>query len=312
MSNEVVFGTMQWGGTSDEKTAAATYHACREAGITWFDTAYLYTEGASEEILGRLIAADPDTGPQVATKVGYTGGAGATNIRAQFDISRRRLGLDRVDCLYLHRFDPETPLEESITAMAVMQLAGEIGSIGLSNYAAWQVMKAVAIATRLGVQIGHIQPMYSLVKRQAEVEILPMAADQGIAAHCYSPLGGGLLTGKYAAGGDGRLTENERYARRYGQAAMHEAATRLVEISRAHDVHAATLAVAWVAHQRLARPHGEDWAPVPIISGRDTVQLAPSLAAIRFEMDAELRQQLSALVAAPPPATDRLEEQSTS
>ncbi|MEO1469814.1 MAG: aldo/keto reductase [Pseudomonadota bacterium] len=299
--HEVVFGTMQWGGKSDEATAAATFHACREAGIGWFDTAHLYTDGASEEILGRLIAAHPGDDIGVATKVAYAGGAGAANIRAQFDLSRRRLGLERVDCLYLHRFDPATPLEESLTVLAGMQQKGEIGGIGVSNYAAWQVMKAQAIAVRLGVRITHVQPMYSLVKRQAEVEILPMASDQGIAVHSYSPLGGGLLTGKYAGGGAGRLTEDDRYARRYGQVAMHEAAAGLDAIAGEIGVHPATLAVAWVASHPTA--------PLPIVSGRDTAQLAPSLAAIGFAMDAALYDRLAALMPGPPPATDRIEEQ---
>ncbi|MEM1344645.1 MAG: aldo/keto reductase [Pseudomonadota bacterium] len=300
MQREIVFGTMQWGGKSDEKTAAETFHACCAAGVGWFDTAHLYTGGASEEILGRLIAANPDVSIQVATKVAYSGGASAANIRAQFDTSRRRLGLERVACLYLHRFDPETPLEESLTTLAELQAAGAIASIGLSNFAAWQVMKAQAIAARLGTRIGHLQPMYSLVKRQAEVEILPMALDQSIAVHSYSPLGGGLLTGKYASGGSGRLSEDARYARRYGQTALHDAATRLSAIAAELGTHPATLAVAWVARHP---------GVVPIVSGRDAAQLAPSLAALDFEMDAALHARLSALVPPPPSATDRTEEQ---
>ena len=304
MTNEVVFGTMQWGGKSDEPTAAETFHACLDAGVIWFDTAHIYTGGASEEMLGRLIASRPHETIAVATKVAYSGGSGRANIRAQFDTSRKRLGLERVDCLYLHKFDPDTPLEESITALAEMQAAGEIGSIGVSNFAAWQVMKAQAVAERLGTRIGHIQPMYSLVKRQAEVELLPMAQDQRIIVHSYSPLGGGLLTGKYSAGDGGRLTEDDRYARRYGQSAMHDAAAALGEIAKELGVHPATLAVAWVAHCPGARPG----APVPIISGRDTAQLAPSLAAIGFKMDAALHARLAALIPAPPPPTDRIEE----
>lgn len=305
MGGAFVFGTMQWGGKSDEAAAAATFDACRAAGVAWFDTAHMYSGGASEAILGRLIAANPDASLKVATKVGYSGGASAQTIRAQFDVSRQRLGLDRVDCLYLHKFDPHTPLEESVTALAELQLAGEIGGAGVSNFAAWQVMKAQAIAKRLGVRIGFIQPMYSLVKRQAEVELLPMAADQGIAVHSYSPLGGGLLTGKYAAGGSGRLTEDVRYARRYGPKEMRAAAEGLAAIARERGVHPATLAVAWAAHWSGGGPG----APAPIISGKDAAQLAPSLAAIPFEMDAALYERISALSPAPPPPTDRIEEQ---
>ncbi|MEM8878174.1 MAG: aldo/keto reductase [Pseudomonadota bacterium] len=305
MKHEIVFGTMQWGGKSDEKTAAETFHACLGAGISWFDTAYLYTDGASEEILGQLIASCPNEPIKVATKVAYLGGASRANIRSQFDTCRRRLGLERVECLYLHKFDPDTPLEESFAVLADMQAAGEIGGIGVSNFAAWQVMKAQAIAERLGTRIDHIQPMYSLVKRQAEVELLPMAQDQGITVHSYSPLGGGLLTGKYAAGKSGRLTENSRYARRYGKSVMHEAAAGLDAIGEELGVHPATLAVAWAASYPGLAPG----ALLPIISGRDVAQLEPSLAAADFEMDAALYARIGALMPAPPPPTDRLEEQ---
>jgi aryl-alcohol dehydrogenase-like predicted oxidoreductase len=143
--------------------------------------------------------------------------------------------------------------------------------------------------------------MYNLVKRQAEVEILPMADDLGILVAPYSPLGGGLLTGKYGAGGSGRLSEDDRYAARYGQAQMHEAAQGLTKIAQEAGLHPATLAVAWAARH----PTG----PSPIISARSVEQLQPSLDALNFEMSDELYARLSALSPTPPPATDRLEEQ---
>ena len=292
------FGAMQFGGRADGAASTAMYEAARAAGLRHFDTAWVYSEGRSEEILGRLI--DDREAVYVATKVGYTGGAGAANMRAQFDTSRSRLGLDAVDLLYLHRFDPKTPLEETMETFAALQSEGRIRHVGLSNFAAWQVMKAQAIAHRLGTRIDVIQPMYSLVKRQAEVELLPMCVDQGITACTYSPLGGGLLSGKYGAGGAGRLTEDDRYAARYRDAAMHDAAAGLARIAAREGVHPATLAVAWV----MGGPLGAQ----PIVSGRDARQLAPSLAALSFEMEANLRAEISALMPAPPPATDRSEE----
>lgn len=291
------FGTMQFGGRADAATSAAMFGACIAAGVTHFDTACGYCEGASETILGQL-AAPRRAHLYIATKVGYVGGAGRANVTAQFDGSRRRLGMDSVDLLYLHRFDPATPLEETIEVFAEFQARGLIRHIGLSNFSAWAVMKAQAIAARLGTQIDAIQPMYNLVKRQAEVEILPMAADQGIAVYAYSPLGGGLLTGKYAAGGAGRLADDARYAARYGAPAAHQAAVDLAQLSQGLGVDAATLAVAWVRARGV----------MPIISARDAVQLAPSLAALDFTPTANLLAQLTALYPAPPPATDRSEE----
>lgn len=295
----LAFGCMQFGGRADEAASRAMYDAARAAGVTEFDTAHGYTEGNSERLLGRF--AKGDDAVRIATKVGYEGGSGRANLSAQFSQSLQRLGVEKVDLLYLHRFDPATSLEETIGLLVEWQLAGRIDRIGVSNFAAWQVMKAQAVAARFGSRIDVIQPMYNLVKRQVEVEILPMCADQGIAVRAYSPLGGGLLTGKYAGGQGGRLVEDARYRARYAPPAMHEAAAGLAAVSAEVGVHPATLAVAWVM--------GCPIAPViPLISARDAPQLAPSLAAAGFVMDDALRARLSALFPAPPPATDRIEE----
>lgn len=295
----MAFGCMQFGARADDAASAALFHAARAAGIVHFDTAHGYSGGASERILGRLAMAERER-LIIATKAGYQGGAGRANLLAQVDDSRRRLDMDRIDLLYLHRHDRDTPLEESLETLAGLQAAGVIGAIGLSNFAAWAVMKAQAIAARLGTRIDAIQPMYSLVKRQAQVELLPMAQDQGLAVFSYSPLGAGLLTGKYAAGDTGRLAEDARYAARYADPAAHRAATGLAQLAADTGHHPATLAVAWVmAHP--ARPH-------PIISARDAGQLAPALAALHIRPDPELLARIGALYPAPPPATDRTEE----
>jgi aryl-alcohol dehydrogenase-like predicted oxidoreductase len=295
----LAFGTMQFGAGADEPASAALYAAARAAGITHFDTAHTYTDGRSETILGRLAAAERDA-LFIATKVAYTGGAGRANITAQFDLSRRRLNMDAVDLLYIHRHDPATDLAETIDTLADLQSRGLIRRIGLSNFAAWQVMKAQAIARARDTRIAAIQPMLSLVKRQAEVELLPMAADQGISAYTYSPLGGGLLTAKYIAGDSGRLTEDSRYAARYGDPRMAAAARDLAALAAESGHHPATLAVAWVLHHPLH--------PVPIVSARAPDQLAPSLAARDLALTPDLMARLTALWPAPPPATDRTEE----
>lgn len=293
----LAFGAMQCGGRADAAQSMAMFDACYAAGIRHFDTAWIYTDGASETLVGQFAKAHDI---QIATKIGYTGGAGRANLAAQFDTSRRRLGCDHIDLLYLHRFDPDTALQETLEVFADWQSRGLIARIGLSNFAAWAVMKAQGVAAALGTRIDAIQPMYSLVKRQAEVELLPMAADQGITAYTYSPLGGGLLTGKYAAGGAGRLTEDSRYAARYSQGAMAAAAEGLARLAAEIGTHPATLAVAW-AKCHPARP-------VPLISARNTEQLAPSLAAADYPMTAETYARMAALYPAPPPATDRTEE----
>jgi aryl-alcohol dehydrogenase-like predicted oxidoreductase len=204
-----------------------------------------------------------------------------------------------VDLLYLHRFDPDTPLDETVATLVEIKTQGLARRIGVSNFAAWQVMKAQGLAAGTGGRIDAIQPMYSAVKRQAEVELLPMAEDQGLAVYSYSPLGAGLLSGKYAMGGQGRLSTDPRYARRYAgvPAGVDAAFARLAAEAGMHPV---TLAVAWV----MAHPA----RVVPIVSARDVGQLAPALGAAEVRLDPDLYAAVAALVPAPPPATDRTEE----
>ena len=294
----LAFGCMQFGGRTDAAASRALYDACRAAGITHFDTAHVYTGGQSERLLGQFAK---DDGISIATKVGYDGGAGRANLTRQFEESLRRLEVEAVDLLYLHRFDPDTSLEESLALFVEWQQAGRVARIGLSNFAAWQVMKAQAVLARFGSRVDVIQPMFNLVKRQAEVELLPMCADQSIAVHAYSPLGGGLLTGKYGAGGAGRLVEDTRYAARYALDTMHSAAKGLAALAAEVGTHPATLAVAWVMSCPIT-------PVVPLISARSLEQITPSLAAATYPLTPELRARLSELYPAPPPATDRLEE----
>ncbi|MEO0357038.1 MAG: aldo/keto reductase [Pseudomonadota bacterium] len=292
----LTYGTMQWGAGANFEDAKAMYDACLNRGLTHFDTAHLYTNGQAETILGQLCAPHRDQ-IQIATKVAYAGGGSPSNIRSQFDISRQRLGTDYVDLLYLHRWNPD-PLTAQFETLADLQSRGLIRQIGVSNFAAWQVMKAQAVCAALGTRIDVVQPMYSLVKRQAEVELIPMAQDQDITVIPYSPLGGGLLTGKYAAGGTGRLTTDPRYRARYDVDWMHTTARDLAQLAADWGVAPATLAVAW------ARGHGCR----PIISAKNMDQLAPSMAALDWDLTPDQRAQITALSQTPTPATDRIEE----
>jgi aryl-alcohol dehydrogenase-like predicted oxidoreductase len=299
-ASRLVFGTMQFGGRADRAASQAMFDAAIDAGITHFDTAHVYTDGASETYLGEMIKPHRER-LFIATKAAYQGGATPDNIRTSASTSLERMQIDVIDALYLHRFDADTDMHLSFEALADLKERGVIRTVGISNFAAWQAVKAAGIAAKFDLAISLIQPMYSLVKRQAEVEILPMAQDLGMVCAPYSPLGGGLLTGKYAGSGTGRLTEDARYAARYRFDYMHTAAQRLSEIAAREGLHPATLAVAWAA----AHPT----APAPIISARSAEQLAPSLAALDYTMTPDLYAELATLVPAPPPATDRAEEQ---
>ncbi|SDI22637.1 aldo/keto reductase [Aliiruegeria lutimaris] len=293
------FGAMQFGIGADRAASEEMYAACRGAGINFFDTAHGYSDGLSETWLGDMVRSERDA-VFFASKVAVSGGSGRKNILAQFDESCRRHKLECVDGLYLHRWDAQTPLEETFETLAGLKEEGKVRYIGVSNFAAWQVMKSVAVAERFDLKISLLQPMYNLVKRQAEMELLPMAADQEIAVAPYSPLGGGLLTGKYRGGATGRLDTDPSYKIRYGEQWMRDVAVALTDLAEEMGQSPATLAVAWVASHPAVT--------APIISARSLDQLKPSLAAVGFEMDAALRARMTALTPTLEPATGRLEE----
>lgn len=307
--SRLCFGTMSFGGDADEAAAAAMYRACRDKGINFFDTADQYSKGRSEEILGELMSGHRDE-LVVATKcfnpIGSdvnARGNSRRHIRRAIEGSLRRLRTDRVDILFLHQQDPLTPLEESMRALEDLVRAGKVLYPALSNHSAWQTQKALDIQEANGwARLQVIQPMYNLVKRQAEVEILPMALANGIGVIPYSPAAAGLLSGKYAAGGEaGRLITNKMYEARYGEAWMHEVAAGFADFCRQHGHHPVSLAVAWVA----AHPA----VTAPIIGARNVEQLRASLDALDVPMTPELRARVASLSRTPPPATDRLEEQ---
>jgi aryl-alcohol dehydrogenase-like predicted oxidoreductase len=306
--SQLCFGTMSFGGDADEATSAAMYRACREAGINFFDTADQYNKGRSEEILGGLASGHRDE-LVIATKCyNPTGsdvnarGNSRRHISRAVEASLKRLRTDRVEILFLHQQDPLTPLEESLRGLEDVARAGKVLYPGLSNHSAWQAQQAIGLQERQAwVRLQVIQPMYNLVKRQAEVEILPMAQSNSIGVTPYSPTGGGLLTGKYAEQQSGRLSTNKMYEARYGEPWMHEVAVKFVAFCKQHGYHPVSLAVAWVASHPAVT--------APIIGARNVEQLRASLDSVKIELTPELRAQIAALSRTPPPATDRSEEQ---
>ena len=302
-------GTMTFGREADRPTSAALYSACRDAGINFFDCANAYAGGESERILGELMAGHRDEVVITSKVFGQMGadrnarGNSRRNIMLAVEASLRRLNTDRLDVYFLHGFDANTPLEESLRALNDLVKQGKIIYAGASNHAAWQVMKSQGISAREGwSHLKVIQPMYNLVKRQAEVEILPMALAEKLAVISYSPLGGGLLTGKYrdAQPVAGRFAESPLYVKRYSSEGMHEAANAFVDLARTRGYAPAALAVAWVA----AHPG----ITAPIIGARHVEQLRDSLASVNVQMTPELYAEIAQLTPQPVPATDRTEE----
>ncbi len=304
------FGTMSFGGDADEATSAALYAAVRDKGINFLDCADAYQNGRVEEILGRLMAHERDN-LIITTKCHYNDGsdvnAGGLNRRHMVravEGSLRRLGTDRVEVLFMHHIDPLTPMDETLRGLEDLVRSGKILHIGLSNWAAWQIAKSMGIQALHGwTRVDVLQPMYNLVKRQAEVEILPLAQSENLGVISYSPVGGGLLSGKFGHDrrpDSGRLVQNSKYGTRYGPEWMKDVAGDFTDFASDLGVHPVTLAVSWVRTNPALT--------APIIGARSVEQLAPSLDAIDFPMDDDLRSRITALGPSPAPATDRLEE----
>jgi aryl-alcohol dehydrogenase-like predicted oxidoreductase len=308
--SEICFGTMTFGGDADEKVSAELYAYCRDAGINFFDCANIYVGGRSEEILGALMQGHRDE-VVIASKAYFStgedvnaGGLSRRHLRQSVEDSLRRLNTEYIDLFYMHRFDETVPLEESLRALDDMVTQGKILYLGASNFAAWQVQKALGVSLLHGfARVECIQPMYNLVKRQAEVELFPMVQAEGLSAFPYNPMGAGLLTGKYGVDKrpqSGRLVDNQIYGTRYNQDLMYQIADDFTALSVRQGVEPAALAVAWVG--------GHPAVTAPIIGARNLAQLKSSLKAVEIEMTPELWAEISALAPEPPPATDRSEE----
>jgi aryl-alcohol dehydrogenase-like predicted oxidoreductase len=304
------FGCMSFGGDADEATSAKMFARCREAGINFFDTADAYNGGRSEQILGRLMQGMRDElviTSKVHGKVGpgvNDQGLSRRHIMLGIEQSLKRLGTDRLDIYFVHMLDPKTPMDQTLRALDDLVRQGKVLYPAVSNWSAWQIAKAMGISQHQQLaRFECIQPMYNLAKRQVEVEILPMAMSEKVGVISYSPLGGGLLTGKYASARKpqtGRLIENKSYVKRYADPEYFGIAERFTEHARQRGHHPATLAVAWVmSHPAIT---------APIIGARNLEQLEPSLKALEVAMTLQWRAEITALSIDPPLATDRAEE----
>lgn len=304
-------GTMTFGHEADEATSAEIFRKCRDRGINFIDTADVYVKGLSEEIVGRLLKECRSEWVVCSKFQGRTGpgpndrGCSRRHVRQAIDATLRRLQTDRIEFYFIHNFDPLTPLEETLGVLDDLVKQGKILYPAISNAAAWQIMKGLGISARKNLaRFECIQPMYNLVKRQAEVEILPMAQAEEVGVISYSPIAAGLLTGKYLKADEnatGRIAQNQFYAARYGDQEYLSTARSFVDLCQSRDWNPATVAIAWVgSHAGIT---------APIIGARRVDQIEGALAALDFAMSVELRQEISSLSKEPPLATDRRDEQ---
>jgi aryl-alcohol dehydrogenase-like predicted oxidoreductase len=253
---------MTFGDTADEAAAAALVQTALDADIAWFDTANSYSDGASEEILGRILAGRDDV--TIATKVGQPQSLVGTDsllsaekIRTSVEASLTRLGRDHVEVLYLHKPDRSTPIDVTLTEIAALYTEGKIGAFGVSNYAAWQISDIVRVAAEVGAPpVLLSQQIYSLLARRLEDEYEEYAVTTGLPTVIYNPLAGGLLTGRYsrdANAGSGRFGDArnaKEYRARYWDDRMFTAVEALTKIADGAGIPLAEFALRWT----LGRP----------------------------------------------------------
>jgi len=301
------FGTMSFGGDADETTSRKMYGMCRDKGINFFDCANVYQKGLAEEILGKCIKGHRDELVLTSKVYGPMSesindrGASRKNMKQALEKTLQRLGTDYLDIYFLHGFDGSTPLEETFSALDQFVREGKILYIGVSNFAAWQIMKAQGLNDlNRWNRIQCLEPMYSLLKRQAEVEILPMAESESLGVIAYSPLGGGLLSGKYRKGNStGRLKTNRMYQSRYRDPAIPGIVDSFISLAEEVNLDPVSLAIAWAG--------SHPGVTAPIIGARNGEQLKASLGAMDIHMTEDLKDRISSLSPTPPPATDRSE-----
>jgi aryl-alcohol dehydrogenase-like predicted oxidoreductase len=263
------FGAMSFAGVygeSDDTESEATLMRALDLGINLIDTANIYGDGRSEEIVGRVIEGRRSE-VVLATKFGGGGGTGLgkpEGIRGFLDASLGRLRTDYVDLYYLHRVDPVTPIEETVGGMADLVRAGKVRYLGLSEAAADTIRRAHATHP-----ITALQTEYSLFSRDVEADVLPTTRELGIGFVAYSPLGRGLLTGRYLRNDDLPQEDWRRTVPRFQGENLDRngrIVLQLQEIAEAHGITVAQLALAWLLHQ------GDDIVPIPGTRRRENLE----------------------------------------
>jgi len=303
-------GTMGFGGGGNfanvgqigVEGATRQLDLCLDAGVTFVDTANVSSTGVSEEIVGKAIGGRRER-IVLATKARFPMGEGANDaglsrrhLISECEASLRRLGTDYIDLYQVHEWDGLTPLEETLETLDTLVRSGKVRYVGCSNYSGWQMTKALGLSDRLGYQrFVSEQVYYSLQARDIEYEIVPAAVDQGVGILVWSPLAGGLLSGKYrrdreAPAGSRHLTDWDEPPVR-DEEGLYDIIEALVEIGEAHDVSAAQVALAWT----LGRPG----IASAIVGARTEEQLADNLRAAELELGAEERARLDELSAPP-------------
>ena len=296
--SELCLGAMTFGREADETTSGAMLDRFLDAGGNFVDTADVYSDGVSEEITGRALGAKR-ADVVLATKVRFPTGPGPNDvglsrrhIRLGVEASLRRLGTDWIDLYQVHCWDERTSLEESISTLNDLVHEGKVRYVGASNFAAWQLAKSIGISALHGWEaFASLQPEYSLITRDIERELLPLCRTEQLAVLPWSPLGGGILTGKYRPGEDmpagtrgGETEEPITFTYR-----LDDRAWRVVDavrkVAEATGKTEAQVALNWVVTQR--------GVTAPIVGARNVTQLDDNLGAVGWTLDKDQRVALT-------------------
>jgi len=308
--SRICLGTMNFGDSMDEATAAQTVDAAREAEVNFVDTADAYVGGASETILGKLIEKDRDSWV-LATKVGQQDGKPQRKmglsrkwIMEAIDASLNRLQTDYVDIYYMHHRDRDTPLRESVQAMGDVIASGKASYWGFSNYYGWEIAEIIRLCDLTGAPYPVVaQPMYNLTMRQAEIDYLPACEHFGIGVAPFSPLARGALTGKYKA--DAPPPNDSRAARGDSNLLKRDFQKETFAAVEAIREHAAKrgmtpidFAIAWVLNNKIVSS---------VIAGPRTLEhWTAYLDALKHEFTAEDEALVDSLVSSGHPAAPGL------
>jgi aryl-alcohol dehydrogenase-like predicted oxidoreductase len=306
--SRVCLGMMSYGNDSDrawalnEQDAEPIVRAAADAGVTFYDTANAYSAGASEVATGRLLGKLFDRAEVVvATKVFFPVGPGSEkagrnentrglsrkNILASIDASLRRLDMDYVDLYQIHRWDPSTPIEETMAALHDVVQAGKARYIGASSMFAWQFAKAQRVAERNGwTQFVSMQPQYNLLYREEEREMIPQCIDMGVGVIPWSPLARGVLAGSRSRDGQQHTTRSgsDAFIDTLYTDADFDVVDRVIEVAQGREVPAAQVALAWL----LQRPG----VTAPIVGATKLRHLEDAVAAEQLELSEDEVKQL--------------------
>ncbi len=309
--SELCLGTMTMGREADETESHRMLDTFVDAGGNFLDTADVYTRGVSEEVVGRWLKTKNRDDFVVATKVRFTMGEGVNDvglsrkhILSAVEASLRRLQTDYIDLYQVHCWDPGTPLEETLSTLNTLVESGKVRYIGASNFTGWQLQKAIDISKQMGLEVfSCLQPLYNLLDRSTEWELIPVCQNEGLGIIPWSPLRGGWLSGKYRRGmtapPDGtRVAEAEKHGwseawGKYNTERTWTVLDELFAIAAEAGKSPAQVALNWLIH----RPG----VTAPIIGVRSMAHLQDNLGAVGWQLSAEQQARLTAVSEISPP-----------